>query len=306
MKLSRILAFLVLIACSLPMNLAAQAEVKSLQKGNSFHYSITRSRLPVYFSETVVGDSVVSGTSYAVLYNSLTRAYRLERSTDNELYTVVSGREQFLGKMIAVPGDSLPDITLADIGCTPCRFKVARMNTNQRIWGNTMVLSLLLENVTGSSQSGLSDIGIVPRFGIVSARTNLQASPQQRTVLQLRGAVLGGMVYGDTVKPVLPTPIPDNIRAGVTLSAGGANQRTLSASSAITYTLPKERFVQLSIYLPNGRKVRSLLQSAMPAGTHTIQWDGKNERNQSVPSGMYVGLLVLNGQEAARIDVVKN
>ena len=131
--------------------------MKSLQLGNSFHYSITAGRqAPQYFSETVIGENTVNGQRYAVLFNSLTRTQRLERSTDNELYGIVQGQEQLLGRMIAVPDDSLPDIRLPEIGCTPCRFKVARMNTNQRLWGNTMVLSLLLENARGSSQRGLS------------------------------------------------------------------------------------------------------------------------------------------------------
>lgn len=51
--------------------------------------------------------------------------------------------------------------------------------------------------------------------------------------------------------------------------------------------LPKEQDVSLTVFNLLGQQVRTLVNSRLPAGEHTVLWDGKNDNGASSPSGIY-------------------
>jgi flagellar hook assembly protein FlgD len=53
--------------------------------------------------------------------------------------------------------------------------------------------------------------------------------------------------------------------------------------------------VLLSIYNLHGQEVRTLINGHRNAGFHSVNWDGKDERGQIVPSGVYLYKLRVNG-----------
>ncbi len=55
----------------------------------------------------------------------------------------------------------------------------------------------------------------------------------------------------------------------------------------ITYTLPAEAYVTMSIYNTQGQFVKTLINQYQSEGTHSITWDGRNAKGELVPSGMY-------------------
>jgi hypothetical protein len=55
----------------------------------------------------------------------------------------------------------------------------------------------------------------------------------------------------------------------------------------ITFTLPERSRVSLVIYNVLGQKVRTLVQQDMDAGTHSVQWDSRNENGSLMASGIY-------------------
>jgi hypothetical protein len=57
------------------------------------------------------------------------------------------------------------------------------------------------------------------------------------------------------------------------------------------YHLPESGRVQISVYSLSGEKVKSLLDRTMNAGLHAISWDGTNQQNQVVSSGVYYYVL---------------
>ena len=59
-------------------------------------------------------------------------------------------------------------------------------------------------------------------------------------------------------------------------------------STEISYQLPETGRVQISIYNMLGQQVRVLINKEQVAGNHIIRWNGKDDRNQVVPSGTYV------------------
>ncbi len=61
-----------------------------------------------------------------------------------------------------------------------------------------------------------------------------------------------------------------------------------NSNTVIRFQNPRPGKVKLVIYDILGRRVRTLIDKFQPAGVHELLWDGKNENNNSVSSGIYV------------------
>ena len=59
-------------------------------------------------------------------------------------------------------------------------------------------------------------------------------------------------------------------------------------TTAISYQLAANSFVTLEIFDLLGREIATLVNGEQPAGRYTVRWDGKDERGESVSSGMYL------------------
>ncbi|NUM78655.1 T9SS type A sorting domain-containing protein, partial [candidate division KSB1 bacterium] len=62
-------------------------------------------------------------------------------------------------------------------------------------------------------------------------------------------------------------------------------------STTISFQLPENSDVTLSIYNTNGQLVKKLVAGTMNAGQHTLVWDATNERGERVASGVYLYVL---------------
>ena len=60
-----------------------------------------------------------------------------------------------------------------------------------------------------------------------------------------------------------------------------------NATTVIPFDLPHSSNVELEIYNIIGKKVRTLVADQKPAGHFEVRWDGADELNQSVASGVY-------------------
>ena len=58
-------------------------------------------------------------------------------------------------------------------------------------------------------------------------------------------------------------------------------------TTTIQYSVQEDVHVRLSIYNVLGQEVRSLVNATQAAGQKSVQWNGRNEAGQLVPSGMY-------------------
>lgn len=59
-------------------------------------------------------------------------------------------------------------------------------------------------------------------------------------------------------------------------------------STTITFTFPASGYINLSIYDLSGRKVRTLIDKHISAGTHQVKWDGTDDFGNKVVSGIYL------------------
>jgi len=58
--------------------------------------------------------------------------------------------------------------------------------------------------------------------------------------------------------------------------------------TTITFFLPEEREVELTIFDASGRAIRSLLKGKVPSGEKRVIWDGTNDRGEPLSSGAYL------------------
>lgn len=62
-------------------------------------------------------------------------------------------------------------------------------------------------------------------------------------------------------------------------------------STTISFTLPAPSRATLAVYSLTGQKVRTLVSERMTAGSHSVVWDGRDERGVPVSSGVYLSRL---------------
>ncbi|MDD2229051.1 MAG: C25 family cysteine peptidase [Candidatus Cloacimonetes bacterium] len=71
-------------------------------------------------------------------------------------------------------------------------------------------------------------------------------------------------------------------------------------STTIKYSLANDSPTRLTIYNLKGQKIRELINSHQPKGTHSVVWDGKDNNGRNVASGVYFYRLTLNNQQIER------
>ena len=69
-------------------------------------------------------------------------------------------------------------------------------------------------------------------------------------------------------------------------------------STTIAYTLPSKGLVSLVVYNLAGQKVRTLADSPMASGRHTIVWDGIDDNGNTVAAGVYLTRLTAGNSVA--------
>jgi uncharacterized repeat protein (TIGR02543 family) len=73
------------------------------------------------------------------------------------------------------------------------------------------------------------------------------------------------------------------------------------SSTLIAFSLPAASQVTVNIYNETGQLVRTLVDGEMPAGRHTIYWNGKNQAGSSLASGLYLYQLVARGRNGEAV-----
>ncbi|MBN2090250.1 T9SS type A sorting domain-containing protein [candidate division KSB1 bacterium] len=74
----------------------------------------------------------------------------------------------------------------------------------------------------------------------------------------------------------------------------------------ISFALAEKGQTQLSIFNLAGQQIRTLVNAELPAGSHSVAWDGKDANYQAVPSGIYFYKIVTNNMsETRRMVLIK-
>lgn len=66
-------------------------------------------------------------------------------------------------------------------------------------------------------------------------------------------------------------------------------------STRISFSIPDKSKIELSVYNIKGQKVKSLAHDSFDGGNHSVIWNGNDDSNKSVGSGIYFYKLKVNG-----------
>ena len=105
--------------------------------------------------------------------------------------------------------------------------------------------------------------------------------------LPLRARLLGDILawYGGPVG--VPTDVPGRTPPSRARLEGNT-PNPFNPRTEITFALPTRERVRIEVVDLAGRRVRTLLDEARPAGRHAVTWDGRDERGSEVASGVYL------------------
>jgi len=72
-----------------------------------------------------------------------------------------------------------------------------------------------------------------------------------------------------------------------------------NGACAISFDVPNDTEVSIDIYDMLGHKVNALVNTDFEAGSHRVIWDGKDDANRTLPSGMYLYRMTADSFEAS-------
>ena len=85
----------------------------------------------------------------------------------------------------------------------------------------------------------------------------------------------------------------------------GSQPNPFNPPTTLTIDLPQPGRAQLAVYDATGRRVRTLLQANLAAGTHAVVWDGRDDTGRPLASGIYEARLstgrTVTGQKLALV-----
>ncbi|MCC7142766.1 MAG: hypothetical protein IT349_11760, partial [Candidatus Eisenbacteria bacterium] len=76
------------------------------------------------------------------------------------------------------------------------------------------------------------------------------------------------------------------------------------APTRLAYQVPDAMSVRIDIVDVSGRRVRTIEDRAVPAGSHVVEWDGRDERGARVPAGVYFAMARMGTMQATRKLVI--
>lgn len=128
---------------------------------------------------------------------------------------------------------------------------------------------------------------------LINGNTNQKIVPpwgdlESQPVLLLLDSDQNG-VYEDTSVVDVSTDINDeeSVILPNTYHLAQNYPNPFNPSTTIEYSLPRKGTVVIEVFNIRGQTVRTLVDRDMPAGSHTVVWDGKNQAKQSVATGVY-------------------
>ncbi len=71
-------------------------------------------------------------------------------------------------------------------------------------------------------------------------------------------------------------------------------------TTTISYSIPSDGNVELIVYNIRGQKVKTLISGTQPTGVYNVTWNGKDENDRSVSSGVYLYKLRSSGKTAVK------
>jgi len=199
---------------------------------------------------------------------------------------------------LAYVADASGWIVVVDISTPNSPYQVGSLYLSGSAFGITVEGNLaFVANSTGVQVIDVSD----PSNPVLVDSYQTQGLAQGVVVLDELIYVADG-IYGMSIFD--PDPCGGSVSAVEMPGLAGLvlvnSPNPFNPATVFDFSIPQDGHVSLAIYSLAGRKVRSLVQSSMTAGGHSVRWNGLDDSGQRVASGVYFGRLEVGGVSEVR------
>ena len=174
------------------------------------------------------------------------------------------------------------------------------------VMDNVPGASAVLTSITGN-QNITGDVADTTT-GVLDLMFDLRAKnvlgPRVYTITYTATDVAGNKTVGSATVTV-PTQKPKDFESedlpvplAVTLEQNYPNP--FNPTTLISFGTPREQHLELRIYNAMGVPVRTLVNTTLAAGQYTVQWDGRDDGGGSLPSGVYLYMLLAGDSHVQR------
>ncbi|MFC1898651.1 T9SS type A sorting domain-containing protein [Candidatus Cloacimonadota bacterium] len=102
------------------------------------------------------------------------------------------------------------------------------------------------------------------------------------------------IIFGNLGEPQNELPIIDKVKLH------GNYPNPFNPVTNISFCLPEEQKIELAIYNLKGQKVAQIANGHFASGEHKVTWDGKDDHDKKVASGLYFYKLKTNNKEISK------
>ena len=89
----------------------------------------------------------------------------------------------------------------------------------------------------------------------------------------------------------------------IVMALGSPHPNPFAGSTRLALSLPTAAHALVEVFEISGRRVRTLSNGPMPAGSHSLQWDGHDSRGAMAPSGVYLFRATVGSRTTTRRGV---
>jgi hypothetical protein len=109
---------------------------------------------------------------------------------------------------------------------------------------------------------------------------------------------IGGLCQNDVIWGLeLANVSTDDEAVSIATKLNGNYPNPFNPTTTISFSLQNNSNVQLEIYNIKGQRVKQLLSYQLSAGNHSVVWDGRDDNNFPVSSGIYFYKLEIDNRE---------
>lgn len=106
--------------------------------------------------------------------------------------------------------------------------------------------------------------------------------------------------------PGITTDVDDNIRVPSSFTLAQNYPNPFNPSTTIEFSLERREMVTVEVFNTLGQKVRTLLKESIAPGTHQVVWNGNDDSDHAVSTGVYLYRLTAgNVAETKKMLLVK-
>lgn len=150
----------------------------------------------------------------------------------------------------------------------------------------------------GSPKTGVWEVGPFEVAELNAGRVNILIHSDLYPASEIRGDV--------EFHSVAPAESPSDGGLPPVLVLRGNHPNPFNPLTTISFGIPREGRVEITVYDTRGRLVRRLMDDDLTAGYHTVTWNGLDDGGSRVGSGTYLYRVVTAGMiKAGKMSLTK-